>query len=278
MGRLREGSTAAAGEAPGTRRGTTFATAVLSEGRGLVEGAASPRGNKILASLSEDCWRAISPHLRPWAADAGTVLFTPATRSPFVYFPVSGAVARYVENGDDQAVSFALCGSESIVGVAMALGGPPAASAVALCPCTFYRGAASAVWVLVDRDAEFRAAVLGYARYFIDELILHSLCFRYHKIDQQLCTWILSALDRMQGAEMRLTQAMIARLLGVRREGVTEAINRLVRLGVVEIRKSYLRVVDRAGLEGRACSCYVNFNNLMQKHASPPSTTPLALA
>lgn len=219
--------------------------------------ALGPRQNRLLAALSEPELGRFVPHLEFVEMHRGNVLYESGTHPTYAYFPTTAIVSLlYVlENGT--CAEMAVVGFEGVVGVSIFMGGGCTSSrAVVQSPGNGFRVKAD----LLVRESHQSAAVLHHLLRYTQALITQmgqtAVCNRHHTVDQQVCRCLLLSLDRLNSNEFEMTQELIAGRLGVRREGVTEAACRLQQAGMIEYRRGHITVLDRAGLELRACECY----------------------
>ncbi|HSI54255.1 MAG: Crp/Fnr family transcriptional regulator [Ramlibacter sp.] len=211
----------------------------------------------LLAALPHEVHERLLPHFSLVELSAGQELGTPHSGPARALFPLSGVISllQQLPNGDSAQV--AVVGSEGLLGVPLFMGGD-AMPTRGVVQCPGY-GLALGRDVLVEefeRSGAFMRQLLRYTQALITQISLLVVCNRHHSIEQQLCRVILMSLDRTQGHEVPLTQEFVARLLGVRREGVTEASGRLRESGAVACRRGVFAVQDRRALEAQACSCY----------------------
>ena len=218
---------------------------------------ADPRQNSLLAALPDAEYSELVPALEPVALAAGMALYESGRAQPYLYFPASGLVSLLylLENGGSTEI--ALTGREGVVGVSLFMGGGVTPSrAVVQIPGHAWRMRAAPMKRSFDRGDALQALLLRFTQALITQMTQTAVCNRHHAVDRQVCRWLLFALDRLASPEIRMTQERIAHLLGVRREGVTEAAGRLQAAGVIEYSRGRIRVLDRLALEGQACECY----------------------
>jgi CRP-like cAMP-binding protein len=174
-----------------------------------------------------------------------------------LYFVTAGLVSRYYEMEDGTSVEFADAGSEGAIGIASFLGGESTPSrAVVLSAGYAYRLAADLVNEEFEHGRPLARLLLRYVQALITQTGQIAVCNRHHSLDQQLCRWLLSSLDRLSSNELVMTQELIAHMLGVRREGVTEAVGRLEKAGLIHHNRGHITLLDRPRLEARVCECY----------------------
>jgi len=219
--------------------------------------AGSARHNRLLGALPEAEWERLSPHLRAVWLPLGQALYEPGGKLDFVYFPTTAVVSFLGEMIDGDTAYAALKGNEGIVGAALLLGGDtnPNRSVVESAGWA-YRIRSGFVQAEFARNGAFLRLVLRYVQALITQIAQTAVCNRLHSIDQQLCRWLLLSLDRLASNELTMTQELIADMLGVRREGVTEAAGKLQKAGLVRYHRGKITVLDRPGLQKRTCECY----------------------
>jgi CRP-like cAMP-binding protein len=216
-----------------------------------------PHQNHLLAALSADVQNRIFPYLEEVSMGLGKVMYESGDQLRYVYFPTNCIVSLlYVmENGSSAEIS--VVGNEGIVGVALFMGGESTPSrAVVQSAGTAYRLPGQRLKDEFNRHGELLVLMLRYTQSLITQMAQTAVCNRHHSIDQQLCRWLLLSLDRLDGPNLIMTQELIANMLGVRREGVTEAAGKLQKLGVIEYNRGKIRVLDRPRLEVLSCECY----------------------
>jgi CRP-like cAMP-binding protein len=216
-----------------------------------------PRQNRLLAALSPCDYQALLPALEAVALEPGAALYESGRTQRWLYFPASGVVSLLYLLEDGSATEIALTGREGVVGISLFMGGGGTPSrAVVQVEGHAWRMRAAPMKLSFDRGGALQQLLLRYTQALITQITQTGVCNRHHAVDQQVCRWLLLALDRLDSSEIRMTQERIAHLLGVRREGVTEAAGRLQAAGLVEYSRGRIRVLDRGGLERRACECY----------------------
>lgn len=216
-----------------------------------------PRRNHLLAALPDAEWQRWMPQLEPVDLPLGKVLYESGAPMAHLYFPTSAIVSLlYVlENG--ASAEIAVVGYEGVVGVSIFMGGGSTPSrAVVQSAGKGYRLRASLVKAEFDRAGPVMHVMLRYTQALITQMSQTAVCNRHHSLDEQLCRWLLLSLDRLEGSELAMTQELIANMLGVRREGVTEAAAKLQRAGMIRYTRGRITVLDRPELEKRTCECY----------------------
>lgn len=224
--------------------------AILSAGQTLNQ-------NRLLAILPAEIFERIFPLLELISMPLGEVLSEPGRPLQHVYFPTTAIVSlQYVmENGASGEI--AGVGNEGVLGFSLFLDGKttPSRATVLAAGCG-YRLKGRLMMEEFNRAGPMMRLMLRYTQALIAQISQTAACNRHHSVEQQLCRWLLLALDRLPSSELTMTQEMIAGILGVRREGVTEAAGNLQRAGLISYRRGHITVVDRSGLETRACECY----------------------
>jgi CRP-like cAMP-binding protein len=213
--------------------------------------------NHILAALPEEVQQRLAPYLEKVDMPLGQVLYESGDKMRHVYFPVDAIVSLlYVmENGASAEIS--VVGNEGLVGISLFMGGESTSSrAVVQSGGTGYRLPGPRLVDEFNRHGELMSLVLRYTQALITQMAQTAVCNRHHTIDQQLCRWLLLSLDRLPTHDLVMTQELIANMLGVRREGVTEAARKLQKEGVIEYRRGHITVLDRPRLETFSCECY----------------------
>jgi CRP-like cAMP-binding protein len=217
----------------------------------------APRGNRLLAALPKESYEALAPSLEPVQMPLGAVLYESGGAQGHVYFPTSCIVSLlYVlENGSSAEI--AVTGREGLVGISLFMGGETTPNrAVVQSAGDGYRIKARALKDRFEAGGALQILLLRFTQALITQMTQTAVCNRHHSIDQQLCRWLLLSLDRLPANELVMTQELIANMLGVRREGVTEAAGKLQAEGLVEYSRGRITVLDRGRLEARVCECY----------------------
>jgi CRP-like cAMP-binding protein len=217
----------------------------------------SPRKNKLLAALPEADYSSILPRLELIELPLGRVLYESGDFSTYVYFPTTSIVSLlYVlENG--ASAEIAVVGNEGIVGIALFMGGGSMPNrALAQSAGYAYRLDGPTLNATFNRSGAFQHLLMRYTLALISQMAQTAVCNRHHTIDQQLCRWLLLSLDRLDSNVLSMTQDLIADMLGVRREGVTEAAGKLQSARLITYSRGKITVLDRPGLEARVCECY----------------------
>jgi CRP-like cAMP-binding protein len=217
----------------------------------------SPRQNHLLAALPPEEWERLSPHLELVPMPLGHVLYESGNELRHVYFLTTSIVSLLYVMIDGASAEIAVVGKEGIIGVALFMGGETMPNrAVVQSAGHAYRLKGQLLKQEFNRSGELQHLLLRYTQALLTQMAQTAVCNRHHSLDQQLCRWLLLSLDRLPSNELVMTQELIANMLGVRREGVTEAAGNLQRDGLIEYRRGHITVLDRAGLEARTCECY----------------------
>jgi CRP-like cAMP-binding protein len=215
------------------------------------------RRNQLLASLPESEWSRWSPRLEVVHMPLGQVLYESGIALTSVYFPITAIVSLLYVMENGASAEIAIVGNEGIVGVSLFMGGESTPSrAVVQSAGVACRLDAEVMKGEFNRGGPVLHLLLRYTQALITQMAQTAVCNRHHTVDQQLCRWLLLSLDRLEGQELQMTQELIANMLGVRREGVTEGALKLQRAGLIQYARGHIKVLDRAGLEARTCECY----------------------
>nr|WP_139026291.1 Crp/Fnr family transcriptional regulator [Methyloversatilis universalis] len=219
--------------------------------------AADPKSNRLLAVLPEADWQRWLPLLEWVDMPLGQVLYESGRTLSHVYFPTSAIVSLLYVMENGASAEIAVVGNEGVVGISLFMGGESTPSrAVVQSAGKGVRMSAQKIKDEFNRAGPVMHLLLRYTQALITQMAQTAVCNRHHTLDQQLCRWLLLSLDRLQGSELTMTQELIANMLGVRREGVTEAALKLQRIGLIRYARGHIHVLDRAGLERRTCECY----------------------
>jgi CRP-like cAMP-binding protein len=217
----------------------------------------TPRENHLLAALPPAEWERLYPNLEMTAMPLGRVLYESGSELRHVYFPTTSIVSMLYVMEDGSSAEIAIVGNEGLVGVALFMGGETTPSrAIVQSAGSAYRLAGNYLKEEFYRAGPLQHLLLRYTQALITQMAQTAVCNRHHSVEKQLCRWLLLSLDRLATNELTMTQELIANMLGVRREGVTESAGRLQRLGLIQYRRGHITVLDRQGLERHACECY----------------------
>jgi CRP-like cAMP-binding protein len=217
----------------------------------------NPQLNHLLAALPHDEWARWQAALEPVELPLGKVLYESGRAMTHVYFPTTSIVSLLYVMADGASAEIAVVGNEGIVGIALFMGGESTPSrAVVQSAGLGFRMRGELLKDEFNRSGPVLHLLLRYTQALITQMAQTAVCNRHHSLDQQLCRWLLLSLDRLKASELVMTQELIANMLGVRREGVTEAAANLQRAGLIRYRRGHITVLDREGLEQRTCECY----------------------
>ncbi len=217
----------------------------------------TPKQNHLLAALSTDIQNRLFPSLELVPLPLGKVLYESGDTLRHVYFPTDSIVSLlYVmENGASAEIS--VVGNEGLIGVALFMGGESTPSRALVQSAGYaYRLPGQYLKDEFNRHGEIMILLLRYTQSLITQMAQTAVCNRHHSINQQLCRWLLLSLDRLSSNQLTMTQELIANMLGVRREGVTDAAGKLQKLGVIDYSRGHITVLDRRKLEQLSCECY----------------------
>lgn len=216
-----------------------------------------PEQNHLLRALPAEVQTRLFPHLKLFPLPLGKVLYESGDTMNHVYFPIDSIVSLLYVMLNGASAEISVVGKEGLVGVSLFMGGESTPSRAIV-------QSAGHAWQLsgarlkeeFNRHGDLLFLMLRYTQSLITQMAQTAVCNRHHAIDQQLCRWLLLSLDRLSGNQLTMTQELIANMLGVRREGVTEAASKLQKLGVIEYSRGKITVLDRPTLESLSCECY----------------------
>jgi len=219
--------------------------------------ATGPKLNQLLAALPEPEWQRWQPELERVPMALGQVLYESGRAMSHAWFPTTAIVSLLYVMENGASAEIAVVGNEGIVGVSLFMGGGSTPSrGVVQSAGEGYRLRSNVMRAEFERAGPVMHLLLRYTQALITQMAQTAVCNRHHTLHQQLCRWLLLSLDRLEVNELVMTQELIANMLGVRREGVTEAALELQRLGLIRYARGHIKVLDRPGLERRACECY----------------------
>jgi len=222
-----------------------------------MEDSGDPQHNNLLAALAAAERKRLDPHLKLVQMPLGEVVYESGDALRHVYFPTDCIVSLLYVMKDGASAEIAVVGNEGIVGVALFMGGETTPSrAVVQSAGGAYRLAARRLKDEFYRHGKTQLLLLRYTQALFTQMAQTAVCNRHHPVEQQLCRWLLLSLDRVRSNELKMTQELIANMLGVRREGVTAAATKLQRLGAIRYRRGQMTVLDRPKLEQLCCECY----------------------
>ena len=237
-----------------------------------------PQQNHLLAALPEDIQSRLFPSLEPVTLPLGKVLYESGDTLRHVYFPTDSIVSLLYVMESGASAEISVVGNEGLVGISLFMGGESTPSrAIVQSAGSAYRLPGQQLKDEFNRHGEFQNLLLRYTQALITQMSQTAVCNRHHTIDQQLCRWLLLSLDRLPDNRLTMTQELIANMLGVRREGVTEAAGKLQRAGVIHYSRGQITVLDRPKLEQLSCECYAvvkrETDRLLPYRVSPPPRT-----
>ena len=219
--------------------------------------APDPRRNRLLAALPVADWQRLLPQLEPVEMPLGQVLCESGCVPTHVYFPTTAIVSLLYVMENGASAEIAVVGNEGVVGVSVFMGGGSTPSrAVVQSAGHGFRIKGQTIKNEFNQSPPVLYLLLRYTQALITQMAQTAACNRHHSVDKQLCRWLLLSLDRLSGNEIIMTQELIANMLGVRREGVTEAALKLQESGLIRYARGHITVLDRKGLEQRTCECY----------------------
>ena len=217
----------------------------------------NPKQNQLLAALPEADYQRLLARLEFVKLPLGLVVFESGSKLRHLYFPASGIVSLLYAMENGASTEIAVIGNEGVVGIALFMGGESTPSrAVVQSAGHAYRLKATALKTEFERGGPLQHLLLRYTQALSAQMTQTAVCNRHHAVDQQLCRWLLLSLDRLPSNELAMTQELIANMLGVRREGVTEAAGKLQEAGLIRYRRGHITVLNRPKLEARVCECY----------------------
>jgi CRP-like cAMP-binding protein len=217
----------------------------------------SPNQNHLLAALPTAEFERLAAHLELVAMPLGEILYEPGGQLLHAYFPTTAIVSLHYVTESGASAETAGVGNEGMVGVALFMGGDTTpSSAVVQTAGHAYRLPRGLLKQEFSRAGLLQRLLLRYTQALITQMMQTGACNRHHSVEQQLCRWLLLTLDRAASRELVMTQELVASMLGVRREGITEAAGKLQSAGFIRYRRGHIAVLDRSGLETRACECY----------------------
>jgi CRP-like cAMP-binding protein len=217
----------------------------------------SPGQNHLLAALPAAEFERLSPHLELVPLPLGDMLYEPGGQLRYAYFPTTAIVSLHYVMESGASAESAGVGNEGMVGIALFMGGNTTpSSAVVQTAGHAYRIEGRLLKQEFDRAGLMQRLLLRYTQALMTQMTQTAACTRHHSVEQQLCRWLLLTLDRAPTRELVITQELIASMLGVRREGITQAAGNLQAAGIIRYRRGHIAVLDRAGLEKHTCECY----------------------
>lgn len=241
----------------------------------------NPKDNRLLAALAEDDWDRWEPQLEHVDLKLGQLLYEPGRAQRYAYFPTSAIVSLVYVLSNGASTGIAIVGNEGLVGTSLFLGSASTTGhGAVLIAGQGFRIGAQILKEELDRSGAVMHLLLRYTQALVTQITQTAVCNRHHSICQQVCGWLLHSLDRLRGSEVVVTQEVLASLLGVRREGVTEAAGQLQAAGLIRYARGRIAVLDREGLEQRACECHAVVKNayarLFRQEVAAGPTHPLS--
>jgi CRP-like cAMP-binding protein len=217
----------------------------------------SPKQNHLLDALPAEDYARLLPDLELVAMPLGWAIYESGSHMDHVYFPTTSIVSLLYVTENGASAEIAITGNEGLIGISLFMGGESTPSrAVVQSGGDGYRLKEGVLKREFALGGHLQHLALRYTQALITQMSQTAVCNRHHSVDQQLCRWLLLSLDRLQGNELRMTQELISNMLGVRREGVTEAAGKLQAAGLIHYSRGKITVLDRPGLEQRVCECY----------------------
>jgi CRP-like cAMP-binding protein len=216
-----------------------------------------PTANRLLAALPPEDFQRLLPNLEFAPLQLGWAVYESGGTQGYVYFPTTAIVSLLYVLADGGSTELGVVGNDGVVGISLFMGGETTPSrAVVQSAGHGFRLEASVLKAEFERHGDLQHLLLRYTQALITQMTQTAVCNRHHTLDQQLCRWLLLSLDRLPSNELRMTQELIAKMLGVRREGVTEAAGKLQAAGLIHYSRGKIAVIDRQQLEARVCECY----------------------
>ena len=217
----------------------------------------SPKDNRLLAALPAAEYEHLLPQMEPVALPLGLALYESGDTQGYMYFPTTAIVSLLYVMDDGSSAEIAVVGNEGVVGIALFMGGESTPSrGVVQSAGSGYRLRAGVLKHEFSEGKDLQHLLLRYTQALITQMSQTAVCNRHHALEKQLCRWLLLSLDRLKSNELTMTQELIANMLGVRREGVTEAAGHLQAAGLIHYSRGKITVLDRPQLEARVCECY----------------------
>jgi len=217
----------------------------------------TPKQNHLLAALPVEIYERLSPDLELVSMPLGEVLCESGGQLQHAYFPTTAIVSMHYVMEDGATAEIAGVGNEGVLGISLFMGGNTTPSQATVQTGGYgYRLKSGLLMQEFDRAGPLMRLMLRYTQALITQMSQTAVCNRHHSVEQQLCRWLLLTLDRLPTNELTITQELIASMLGVRREGITESAGNLQREGLISYRRGHITVLDRSGLESHTCECY----------------------
>lgn len=216
-----------------------------------------PEANRLLCELPSDVKHRINPHLELVELKLGQVIGEAGSKMRYVYFPIDSIISLLYVMENGASAEIAVVGNDGMVGVALFMGGESTTSRAVVQSAGYaYKLFGQRLKDEFNRHGALLYLLLRYSQVLLTQMAQTAVCNRHHSIEQQLCRWLLLSIDRLPSDHLLMTQELIANMLGVRREGVTDAAGKLQRLGIINYSRGHIEVVDRKLLEDTCCECY----------------------
>jgi len=217
----------------------------------------TPKRNHLLAALPATDYKRLLPDLKLIPMPLEWAVYESGNKMGYVYFPTTSIVSLLYVMENGASAEIAIVGNEGLVGISLFMGGETTPNRAVVQSAGYgYRLKAKVLKREFALGRALQHLALRYTQALITQMSQTAVCNRHHTLDQQLCRWLLLSLDRLSGDELEMTQELIANMLGVRREGVTEAAQHLQKAGIIQYRRGHIRVLDRVKMEKRVCECY----------------------
>ena len=217
----------------------------------------SPKQNRLLAVLPATEYEQLVAHLELVPMKLGEMIYEPDMKLQYAYFPTTSIVSLHYVMESGASAEAAGVGNEGVVGISLFMGGETTSSSAVVQTAGYaYRLASRFLKQEFNKAGVFQRLMLRYTQALMTQMSQTAVCNRHHSVEQQLCRWLLLTLDRTITNELVMTQELIASMLGVRREGITEAAGKLQHAGLISYRRGHIAVLKRSGLETRSCECY----------------------
>jgi CRP-like cAMP-binding protein len=217
----------------------------------------SPLSNRLLAAIPPEGFAQLQPHLELAPLRLGWAVYESGGTQGYVYFPTDAIISLLYVTAEGASAEIAVVGNDGMVGIALFMGGETTPSRAVVQSAGYgYRLKASVLKAEFERGGVLQHILLRYTQALITQMTQTAVCNRHHELEQQLCRWLLLSLDRLPSNDLTMTQELIANMLGVRREGVTEAAGHLQTAGLIHYSRGRIIVLDRPKLEARVCECY----------------------
>jgi CRP-like cAMP-binding protein len=243
-------------------------------------GKQDPRQNNLLAALPEADYARLLPDLELVPLPLGWAVYEAGSELGYVYFPTTSIISLLYVMEDGSSAEIAVTGNDGLVGIALFMGGESTPSRAVVQSAGYgYRLKAVVLQREFKRGGQLQYLALRYTQALITQMAQTAVCNRHHTVEQQLCRWLLLSLDRLPSNELTMTQELIANMLGVRREGVTQAAGQLQQDGLIHYSRGHITVLDRPKLEKRVCECYAvvkrESDRLLPGRAEQQAVVPL---